>query len=271
MTCPCEGLGFTEIVKCEIENGRQIAQGWAQCHGRTWTGRGGHYEPYSMPWGWEYDPRYTDKFGGLGTHGGCQYCSMTLIHLRKIAVVKDPCADVSCPTVCVGDDRYIQKCEDGACVRDRLLMRNSPDCGYEPPAPTPTPTPTPVMHPIGTKVTYNTERWVVIGYEHPLTSNVYKLQALHDGRRTTASGEHFTDITLPKHSCADGCPAKCWGVDKYTQACYNGVCVQGTLLEANSEDCGYEQRDPTPTPTTDTYVYAIIALMVVGTYIMLRR
>lgn len=133
----------------------------------------------------------------------------------------DPCKDVTCPTACVGVDRYIQKCEDGACVRDRLLTRNSPDCGYEPPAPTPVPTPP------------------VDPCEHVV------------------------------------CPAKCSGVDKYAQTCHNGVCVRGALVESNSEDCGYEQPDPTPdptpTPTTDTYTYAIIALMVVGTYLMLRR
>ena len=73
--------------------------------------------------------------------------------------------------------------------------------------------------------------------------------------------------------CKDvSCPDKCVGVDKYDQVCQDGICVRGALVETNSEHCGYTPEptpDPTPTPPSDTYV--IIALMLAGTYIILRR
>ena len=73
--------------------------------------------------------------------------------------------------------------------------------------------------------------------------------------------------------CADvSCPDKCVGVDKYDQVCQDGICVRGTLIQTNSEHCGYTPEptpDPTPTPSSDTYI--IVALMLAGTYMILRR
>ena len=73
--------------------------------------------------------------------------------------------------------------------------------------------------------------------------------------------------------CKDvSCPDKCVGVDKYDQVCQDGICVRGTLIETNSEHCGYTpepEPDPTPTPSSDTYI--VIALMLAGTYLVLRR
>ena len=73
--------------------------------------------------------------------------------------------------------------------------------------------------------------------------------------------------------CKDvSCPDKCVGVDKYDQVCQDGICVRGTLIETNSEHCGYTPEptpDPTPTPSSDMYI--IVALMLAGTYIILRR
>jgi len=73
--------------------------------------------------------------------------------------------------------------------------------------------------------------------------------------------------------CADvSCPDKCVGVDKFDQVCQDGICVRGTLIESDSVHCGYTPEptpDPTPTPSSDTYI--VIALMLAGTYIILRR
>lgn len=72
--------------------------------------------------------------------------------------------------------------------------------------------------------------------------------------------------------CSDvSCPDMCVGVDKYNQACRDGICVRGTLIETNSVHCGYTPEptpDPTPTPPSDTLI--IIALMLAGTYMILR-
>ena len=73
--------------------------------------------------------------------------------------------------------------------------------------------------------------------------------------------------------CKDvSCPDKCVGVDKYDGVCRDGVCVQGTLIEYNSEHCGYTpEPTPDPTPTPSSATYALIALMLAGTYMILRR
>ena len=49
--------------------------------------------------------------------------------------------------------------------------------------------------------------------------------------------------------CKDvSCPDKCVGVDKYDQVCQDGICVRGSLIEYNSEHCGYETPSPNPEP-----------------------
>ena len=77
-----------------------------------------------------------------------------------------------------------------------------------------------------------------------------------------------------KDPCKDvSCPDKCVGVDKFDQVCQDGICVRGTLIETNSEHCGYTPEptpDPSPAPSSDTYI-VIIALMLAGTYMILRR
>jgi len=84
------------------------------------------------------------------------------------------------------------------------------------------------------------------------------------------------DVATPmptKNPCADvSCPDKCVGVDKYNQVCQDGICVRGTLIETDSVHCGYTPEptpDPTPTPSSDTYI--VVALMLAGTYIILRQ
>ena len=86
----------------------------------------------------------------------------------------------------------------------------------------------------------------------------------------------FTDncrALIPADPCKDvSCPDKCVGVDKYDQVCQDGICVRGTLIQTNSEQCGYTPEptpDPTPTPSSDAYI--IVALMLAGTYIILSR
>lgn len=48
------------------------------------------------------------------------------------------CKDVVCKPICIGADKYSQKCvtegpDAGTCVFDKLIEENSPDCGYVPP------------------------------------------------------------------------------------------------------------------------------------------
>lgn len=73
----CKALHFKEVVQCKNVGGWIKAHGWTESSGRF----GGF--PYIPPTGWEYDMDYRDVPGGLGTHGGCSYCAMTLVHLRK--------------------------------------------------------------------------------------------------------------------------------------------------------------------------------------------
>jgi len=73
----CDEVCFTELVRCYEEGGYKKAWGWTAS-----TGRSGPF-PYHPPSPWEYDPDYEDEHGPLGSHGGCPYCIMTLVHLRK--------------------------------------------------------------------------------------------------------------------------------------------------------------------------------------------
>lgn len=73
-------FGFTETVK---DDGIQ-AWGWTQS-----SGQGGSF-PYRPPSDYMYDPAYPDTGAGLGTHGGCPNCIMTLVHLKKISAIIPP-------------------------------------------------------------------------------------------------------------------------------------------------------------------------------------
>ena len=75
----CNGIGFSEVVRCGIEDDHRIAHGWTQSTGQS-SGR-----PYTPPGGWMFDPKYPDVGGLIGSHGGCAECIMTLVHLREIA------------------------------------------------------------------------------------------------------------------------------------------------------------------------------------------
>lgn len=74
----CDEICFSELVKCYEEGGYKKAWGWL-----TSTGQGGAW-PYTPPSPWEYDPNYSDESGPIGSHGGCSYCIMTLVYLRKL-------------------------------------------------------------------------------------------------------------------------------------------------------------------------------------------
>ena len=51
--------------------------------------------------------------------------------------VPDPCEGVICEDVCDDTDLYGTVCEDGICVRGRLIEEDSSTCGYIPPEPEP--------------------------------------------------------------------------------------------------------------------------------------
>ena len=121
--CP----SFTEAVKCEMDGEYKIAQGWTQS-----TGQSGNYI-YYPPDGWKYDHRFSDIEGTIGSHGGCSYCIMTLVHLITIdPVYIDLCEGVVCEDICIEYDMWSQKCVDGICVDDALIESNSLVCGYAP-------------------------------------------------------------------------------------------------------------------------------------------
>ena len=145
---------FTETKLFEIDGEYMIAHGWTQSSGQT--GRY-HYKP---PEGWQFDPRYSDIRGLIGSHGGCHDCLMTLVHLITIDPVYVPppeelppkeyeeppyeelpyegmnlCGGVSCEPECFGVDKYTTVCEDGVCVKDSLIKANDPDCGHTSPTP----------------------------------------------------------------------------------------------------------------------------------------
>jgi hypothetical protein len=119
--CP----GFSELVACEMDGEYKIAQGWTQSTGQEdpWK--------YIPPTGWQYDMRYSDIGGALGSHGGCPDCIMTLVHIITVdPVFIDLCEGVTCTDTCVGSDLWSQVCVDGVCAQDVLIEQNSPVCGY---------------------------------------------------------------------------------------------------------------------------------------------
>lgn len=142
---------FTETVLYEVDGEYMIAQGWTQS-----TGQVGRFK-YNPPEGWEFDKRYTDIRGAIGSHGGCHDCLMTLVHLISIDTIyvpppedttpKEPtyddtpyenldvCGDVVCEDKCFDVDRYTTICVDGECVQGKLLRANDPECGYISPTP----------------------------------------------------------------------------------------------------------------------------------------
>ena len=81
------------------------------------------------------------------------------------------------------------------------------------------------------------------------------------------------DLTPVTDPCKDvSCPDMCVGVDKYQGACQDGICVRGTLIKTGSVHCGYTpEPTPDPTPTPPSATYALIALMLAGAYMILRR
>lgn len=121
-------------------------------------------------------------------------------------------------------------------------------------------------YPLGTEVTCNNKRWTVIGYTFVRTGRMYKIQPHDGGKWILCAAEHLSNVVQPVVQPTPAptparptpppvdpcktivCPAKCFGVDKYGQTCLNGVCVQATLHESNSPDCGYEPPSPKPTP-----------------------
>ena len=132
--CP----SFSETVLCEMDGEYKIAQGWTQS-----TGQDGRY-PYNPPMGWEFDLRYSDIRGMIGSHGGCQSCIMTLVHLITVEPIAiNLCEDVICNPTCDGYDRYDTVCSEGICIRGALIEENSSVCGYVPPDPGPEPDPEP--------------------------------------------------------------------------------------------------------------------------------
>ena len=87
----CDDVCFTELVNCYEEGGYMKAHGWTQS-----TGHSGAFI-YHPPSPWEYDPSFSDTGGGIGTHGGCPNCIMTLVHLRKpiASPTTDPAPTIS--------------------------------------------------------------------------------------------------------------------------------------------------------------------------------
>ena len=117
----CSGLGFTEVVRCEQVGEYFYAVGWTMS-----LGIGAEAYPYVMPLYWEADPNEVDVRGGIGSHGGCPSCAMTLVHIRRyIEVVKDcPAYNLlSGEVICMEMDLW--KCENGEMVK---IEENSPEC-----------------------------------------------------------------------------------------------------------------------------------------------
>ena len=81
----CDEVCFTELVKCVEEGGYKKAWGWTASYGNRDPYR------YTPPPPWEYDPSFSNVWDGreVGTHGGCSYCAMTLVHLQKQIIASE--------------------------------------------------------------------------------------------------------------------------------------------------------------------------------------
>ena len=106
--------------------------------------------------------------------------------------------------------------------------------------------------PIGTEVTYQGVRHIIIGYS---ADGWYKIRPVGSTSTSynTVSGKYFTDIVEPPSEedqsitipgqpldLCEGvvCDPECVGVDKYETVCDEGVCIRGVLIESNSVECG---------------------------------
>ena len=89
--------------------------------------------------------KYAKKYNRGGTF---KYCWELIEGIVPYPVPgDDPCADVSCPDMCVGADMYDQTCDNGVCVQGALVEYNSVHCGYIDPTPDPEPEPEPEPDP----------------------------------------------------------------------------------------------------------------------------
>ncbi|MCK4528019.1 hypothetical protein KAW18_11675 [candidate division WOR-3 bacterium] len=170
----------------------------------------------------------------------------------------DPCEGVVCDPICVGTDKYSQKCVGGECVRDSLIEHNSRDCGYDSCA-------------------------GVVCDDICIGVDKYSQGCVTEG---VDAGTCVFDQLIEKNSPDCGyvqpdpckgvvCNPICVGTDKWSQSCVNGECVKDALIEPNSPDCGYVP----PTDDEDDLLetigiskeHATAAILIIIVIIILRR
>ena len=112
--------------------------------------------------------------------------------------------------------------------------------------------------PIGTEVTYQGERQVIIGYTDNIGAIWYKIKPVgYTGYHyNVVSGKYFYDIVEPPSDPCKGvvCNPVCVGVDLYATVCKDGKCVRGALMEANSTTCGYVKPECTESEKKPGYI-----------------
>ncbi|MBU7018871.1 MAG: hypothetical protein HXS44_15285 [Theionarchaea archaeon] len=57
---------------------------------------------------------------------------LLLLCLTALCIGQDPCENVTCSTICRGEDLWEQKCTNGECVGHQIIEHDSRECGYNP-------------------------------------------------------------------------------------------------------------------------------------------
>jgi hypothetical protein len=127
------------------------------------------------------------------------------------------CEGVLCEDKCIGYDSWSTVCDDDVCIDDTLLETNSPDCGY-----------VPHICDEGEKRSPETCWDGSTIHNDVCVSNTW-----------VPSGE-----TCSIDPCEGVvCDPTCNEYDLWSQICSDGVCIDDSIIETNSPDCGYIPPD----------------------------
>jgi len=162
--------------------------------------------------------------------------------LKIEGITLDPCVGVDCPDICIGKDRWSQKCENGVCVDDQLIEINSSSCVSDPCAGVNCP-----------DICIGKDRWS---------------QKCEDGVCVDDQLIEINSSSCVSDPCADvDCPNICICNDIWSQKCdpTTGLCVPYQLLIKDATDC----MNKVPTDESSIQKYLIIGGLGLAGFAML--
>ena len=164
------------------------------------------------------DDFYYQYFWFLNPYGEAVYCFAQ----KPDAVIRPVpplsiCEGVLCDDKCIGYDLWSTVCYDDVCIDDTLLEHDSPECGYVP--------------------------HICNEGEKRSPETCWNGSTIHNEicvSNTWVPSEETCSIDPCEGVVCD--PA-CNEYDMWSKVCSYGVCVDESIIEPNSPDCGYVPPD----------------------------